>query len=68
MELQFYPPGFTPFVDSQSCDPTHWCAAVTIDSLEAEFNFVDLNPACTEPVNLPTCSATASLPGRPARS
>ena len=51
MELQFYPPGFTPFVDSQSCDPTHWCAAVTIDSLEAQFNFVDLNPACTEPVN-----------------
>ena len=51
MELQFYPPGFTPFVDAQSCDPTHWCAAITIDSLEAQFNFANLNPACTEPVN-----------------
>ena len=51
MELQFYPPGYPPFVDAPSCDATHWCAALTIDSLEAQFNFVDLNPACTEPVN-----------------
>jgi hypothetical protein len=51
LELQFYPPGYEPFVDAPSCDPTHWCAALTIDSLEAGFNFVGLNPACTEPVN-----------------
>jgi hypothetical protein len=51
MELQFYPPGYQPFVDAASCDPTHWCAAVTIDSLESQFNFANLNPACTEPVN-----------------
>ncbi|HUY51078.1 MAG TPA: hypothetical protein VMV92_36150 [Streptosporangiaceae bacterium] len=51
MELQFYPPGYQPFVDGISCDPTHWCAALTIDSLESQFNFVNLNPACTEPVN-----------------
>ena len=51
MELQFYPPGDAPFVEAPSCDATHWCAALTIDSLEAKFNFVDLNPACEEPVN-----------------
>ncbi len=51
MELQFYPPGFAPFADSISCTRTKWCAAVTIDSLESKFNFVDLNPACEEPVN-----------------
>lgn len=32
MELQFYPPGYQPFVDGPSCDATHWCAALTIDS------------------------------------
>ena len=51
LELQFYPPGYGPFVDAPSCDATHWCAALTIDSLESEFNFVGLNPACEEPVN-----------------
>ncbi|HUY08140.1 MAG TPA: hypothetical protein VMW80_01640 [Candidatus Dormibacteraeota bacterium] len=51
MELQFYPPGFTPFATSPSCDQTHWCAALTIDSLEATFGFAQINPACEEPVN-----------------
>ncbi len=51
MELQFYPPGFTPFADNISCSKTQWCAALTIDSLESQFNFVNLNPNCTEPVN-----------------
>jgi len=51
MELQFYPPGVTPFADNVSCYRTQWCAAVTIDSLESQFNFVGLNPACEEPVN-----------------
>ena len=51
MELQFYPPGYGPFVDSPSCDTTHWCAALTIDSLESQFNFANLNPNCEEPVN-----------------
>jgi len=51
LELQFYPPGYGPFVDAPSCDATHWCAALTIDSLESEFNFANLNPACEEPVN-----------------
>ena len=34
MELQFYPPGFAPFSDNISCDNTHWCSALNIDSLE----------------------------------
>ncbi len=28
MEMQFYPPGDSPFVDNTSCDNTHWCAAL----------------------------------------
>ena len=51
MELQFYAPGFTPWVDSPSCSKTKWCSALTIDSLEAQFNFANLNVNCEEPVN-----------------
>jgi hypothetical protein len=51
MELQLYPPGYTPFVDSESCSVTKWCAALTIDSLECSFNFATCNPNCEEPVN-----------------
>ncbi|HXC18543.1 MAG TPA: hypothetical protein VNT80_01410 [Acidimicrobiales bacterium] len=49
MEMQFYPPGEPPFVDSTSCDDTHWCAALTIDSLEC--NATTCNNNCIEPVN-----------------
>jgi hypothetical protein len=51
MELQFYPPGFAPLQDNISCSRTQWCSAINIDSLESQFNFVGLNPACEEPVN-----------------
>ena len=51
MELQLYPPGYQPFIEAPSCAPTHWCAALTIDSLEAGFNFAGLNAACEEPTN-----------------
>jgi hypothetical protein len=51
MELQLYPPGYAPFVDNMSCTRSQWCAALTIDSLEAQFNFANLNAACTEPTN-----------------
>jgi hypothetical protein len=51
MELQFYPPGFPPFITQISCDLTHWCAALNIDSLEVIPNSGNLNPSCTEPVN-----------------
>ncbi|MDA8068009.1 MAG: hypothetical protein M0T77_05285 [Actinomycetota bacterium] len=51
MELQLYPPGMPPFVDSTSCNDTQWCAALTIDSLECTSGFTTCNPACIEPVN-----------------
>jgi hypothetical protein len=51
MEMQFYPPGSAPFADSISCDNTHWCAALTIDSLECTLGFKTCNPSCIEPVN-----------------
>jgi hypothetical protein len=51
LELQLYPPGFTPFVDSESCSQTQWCGALTIDSLECSFGFATCNPDCEEPGN-----------------
>jgi hypothetical protein len=51
MELQFYPPGYTPFVDNTSCSRTKWCAALTIDSLACTFGFATCNNNCIEPVN-----------------
>jgi hypothetical protein len=50
-ELQFYAPGFTPFQENTSCSTTKWCVAMTIDSLESQFNFVNINNNCPEPVN-----------------
>ncbi|HUY97109.1 MAG TPA: hypothetical protein VMW47_05765 [Verrucomicrobiae bacterium] len=51
MELQFYPPGYPPFIDSPSCSAGKWCAALTIDSLECTYGFKYCNANCTEPVN-----------------
>jgi hypothetical protein len=51
LELQLYPPGYPPFIDKLSCDNTHWCAALNIDSLACNFNFAFCNPNCEEPVN-----------------
>jgi len=51
MEMQFYPSGNPPFVDSDSCDDAHWCAALTIDSLECTEGFAQCNRNCEEPVN-----------------
>ena len=68
MELQLYPPGFTPFVDSESCSKTQWCAAVTIDSLECTFNFATCNANCRSQSTSPTCRPTAFRPVRRARS
>ena len=50
MEMQLYPPGEPPFDDSISCDDTHWCAALTIDSYTGTPT-TNANPACAEPVN-----------------
>jgi hypothetical protein len=50
LEMQFYPPGFAPFITQISCDATHWCASLHINSLEV-IPGDGLNPACTEPTN-----------------
>jgi hypothetical protein len=63
MELQFYPPGFSPWITQLSCDLTHWCAALNIDSLEVDSNG-NLNPNCTEPVNF-AWIATDGVPTGP---
>lgn len=47
LEMQFYPPGFSPQV---SCDLTHWCASLHINSLEVKSNG-ELNPNCFETTN-----------------
>jgi hypothetical protein len=51
MEMQFYPPGNAPWIDSESCDNTHWCSALTIDSLECTDQYAVCNTNCEEPVN-----------------
>lgn len=51
LELQFYPPGFYPYLTQLSCDAIHWCAAMTIDSLKCDPAASSCNENCTEPVN-----------------
>jgi hypothetical protein len=51
LEVQFYPPGFAPFVDNISCDNTHWCASLHINDLECTLGFHHCNPNCIEPTN-----------------
>ena len=51
LEMQFYPPGFYPFITQISCDATHWCASLHINSLECTNGFAFCNPNCIEPTN-----------------
>jgi hypothetical protein len=62
LELQFYPPGF-PLI---SCDATHWCAALNIDSLECNYGFAFCNANCEEPVNFALLQTDGIPPGPPA--
>ena len=65
MEMQFYPPGFTgteAFQDGISCDNTHWCGAMTIDSLECTLGFATCNNNCIEPVNFAFISHDGKVP------
>jgi hypothetical protein len=50
LEMQFYPPGNPPFITQISCDLTHWCASLHINSLEVMDNG-RLNPNCAETTN-----------------
>ncbi len=65
MEFQLYPPGEPPWVDSTSCDDTHWCAALTIDSLECTENYATCNNDCEEPVNFAWISRNGKPSGPP---
>jgi hypothetical protein len=65
MELQFYPPGYAPFIDNMSCARTQWCSAMTIDSVESQFNFVNLNAACEEPINFAYLQTNGKPAGPP---
>ncbi len=51
LEMQFYPPGFSPFITQISCDTTHWCASLHINSVECTLNFAFCNSSCLEPTN-----------------
>lgn len=64
LELQFYPPGFPPFINAISCDLKHWCAAMTIDSLEVQPDGT-VNPNCTEPVNFAFIQKNGAPAGPP---
>jgi hypothetical protein len=65
LELQFYPPGFPPLADGLSCDTTHWCAALTIDSLECTAGFTICNNNCVEPVNFAFIATNGAPTGPP---
>jgi len=51
LEVQFYPPGFAPFVDNISCNNRTWCASLHINDLECTRGFEFCNPDCIEPTN-----------------
>jgi hypothetical protein len=74
MEMQFYPPGWAAWPLGSSCDGTHYCAALNIDSLSVNPNTGQANnDACLdglagiEPVNFAfvTRSGVADSPGDP---
>jgi hypothetical protein len=49
LEMQFYPPARPPFITQFSCDMTHWCASLHINSLQGNLDFSNVNPNCEEP-------------------
>ncbi|MDQ6613363.1 MAG: hypothetical protein M3083_00985 [Actinomycetota bacterium] len=72
MELQLYPPGFGPDI---SCDKgPQWCAALTIDSLQAQFGALHgpgsppnalANNNCVEPINFAFLTHSGTPGGPP---
>jgi hypothetical protein len=70
LELQFYPPGWAPFLNAISCDPQKWCAAMAIFSFNRDqngpvFNNDDcLNTVGEEPANFAFVT-TSGVPHAP---
>jgi hypothetical protein len=58
LELQFYPP-YTNACGAQ------WCSALTIDSVQINFDFSQLNPNCVEPVNFAFLTHSGAPVGPP---
>jgi hypothetical protein len=67
LEVQFYPPGWVPWVEAISCDPTKWCAAVAIFSFNLDQNTgVSNNADCLNTVGIePANFAFITLSGAP---
>ncbi len=72
MEMQFYPPGWAPWPAGVSCDAHQWCAALNIDSYDANPAGAANNQAClntvgVEPVNFAfiTRNGKAQAPANP---
>src|SRR6266705_2370290 len=73
MEMQFYPPGWVAWPPGHSCDPTHYCAALNIDSFSDNANTGQINNAAClntvgiEPVNFAfiTKNGVAHAPANP---
>ncbi len=67
LELQFYPPGWVPFQEAISCDPTQWCAAMAIFSFNRNMNTgVDNNASCLNSVGIePANFAFITKNGKP---
>jgi hypothetical protein len=70
MEMQFYPPGYTPWPAGISCDATKWCAAIAIWSLaEDDLHGTQLNKACQNSTGLEYGNfAFITLDGKPQAS
>jgi len=53
MEMQFYPPGWAPWPAGNSCAATQWCAALNIDSFQAnDLTGQVMNPTCQNQVGI----------------
>jgi hypothetical protein len=49
LELQFYPPGWTPFIVGTSCDPKEWCVAMTVTGVSLSLDQRN-NKSCLDQV------------------
>ena len=62
LEVQFYPPGLESF---GSCDKARWCAALTIDSLQAQFGALHGRAARRTRSPTPTAPSRSTSPTSP---
>ena len=65
-QVQLYSPGEAPFIDAESCDNTHWCAGLRIQSLICTVGFHSCNIRCEEPVNFAFIQTNGTPTGPPA--